>query len=154
MVLVVSYEGKQLLICTSYARTSVLPMQESREPFPSFFLPPLIFESSPTGFSPLFHRPRASESGSAFPRTPYQVLFEPTYFSEAFMRTAKTAIAGVEKRKSGKKWEKVVGGFVKRATRESSTMDAYHSWQSNYLFFREGWYGSYRSNGDTRERSG
>lgn len=135
----VTRAGKQLLICTSYARTFVLPTQESRDPFTPFFLSPLIFENPPTGFSPLFHRSRGvpSEFGSAFPLA-RRIGFcaQLTYFSEAFVRTAKNGDSGRREAKGGRKkvGEKVAGGS-KRATRALSTTDADHSW-SNYLFFQ------------------
>lgn len=139
MVLVVSYEGKQLLICTSYVRTSVgsiLPMQESRDPFPPFFfaLSNLIFESPPTGFSPLFRRSRVSEFESAFPRMPYRVLFELTYFSEAFARTAKTPIVGVEKRGGGGEKSGRKSGGSRRERCESSTSGRVPPWLVVELF--------------------
>lgn len=135
MVLVVGYEGKQLLICTSYGHPSFLCGNLTTLSL-TFFLPSLIFESPPTGVSLLFFIVR--EFGSALPRTPHRIPFELTYFSEAFARTAKSGDSGrVEKRRAGRKKKGERKGsrrIVKRATRALDGRGP-HSW-SNYLFFR------------------
>lgn len=119
-MVLVGCEGKQLLICTSYARTSVLPMQESCDPFLPFFLVLSNLRKSTDRFISSFSSFARFGVREYFPShaAPYRVLLELTYFSEALVWIAKTAIVGVKKQRAGEKSGRKSGRrIVKRATR-------------------------------------
>lgn len=150
-VFIDGYEGKRLFICASYTRTSVFyRLQEFYHLTlllsPSFLSSQIFKSVPPTNFSHLSRR------SPLFLASSNRILFELTYFSEAFVRTAKTAIASIERQRTGKKKGRksvrATGGIVKRAMRVLNDLRGPQLVELFVLPVRR------MATGDARERSG